>query len=174
MASNVSILKIVTGYISSELASAVNARDVDLINETIDVIHTNGYFGKLQQDVQDAERFVYGLQKIGSSQIQKSSSSFIMVIHVYKEYISLWLILYVLSERLRVAVTDMDKNTMSEIKSYSQPPEIVRKVMVATFLLLGEDEDTTSVIGKNSSLYLCYETHTNDSRRFLYNQISRA
>jgi hypothetical protein len=40
-------------------------------------------------------------------------------------------------------VLDMDKNTMSEIRRYQNPPQDVHRVMQAVWLLLGEDEDTT-------------------------------
>ncbi|KAK2168887.1 hypothetical protein LSH36_13g02125 [Paralvinella palmiformis] len=43
-------------------------------------------------------------------------------------------------EKLRHAIMKLDQRTIAEIKSYSTPPEIVNKVMLATFLLLGERE----------------------------------
>ena len=40
----------------------------------------------------------------------------------------------------------MSKDTLSELRRYSAPPEVVHKVMIAALLLLGEDEHTTQVI----------------------------
>ena len=48
-------------------------------------------------------------------------------------------------EQLRLKVLQMESKTMSEIRSYRTPPHVVHKVMIASFLLLGEDEETTSV-----------------------------
>jgi hypothetical protein len=46
---------------------------------------------------------------------------------------------------ISLPILAMDKKTMSEIKSYSKPSPIVHKVMQAALLLLGEDEEKTSV-----------------------------
>lgn len=34
----------------------------------------------------------------------------------------------------------MNQGTIAEVKSYQAPPEVVKSVMAASFLLLGEDE----------------------------------
>ena len=46
---------------------------------------------------------------------------------------------------LCIYITAMDKNAMSEVRSYQKPPRGVHNIMQATYLLLGEDEDTTMV-----------------------------
>lgn len=43
-------------------------------------------------------------------------------------------------EKLRHAIMSLDQKTIAEIKSYSNPPEIVHEVMSGCFLLLGEKE----------------------------------
>ena len=48
-------------------------------------------------------------------------------------------------EKLRHAILDLDQKTIAEIKSYSKPPEGIHKVMVATFLLLGNTEKELKV-----------------------------
>ncbi|KAK2178828.1 hypothetical protein NP493_527g02003 [Ridgeia piscesae] len=45
---------------------------------------------------------------------------------------------------LKYDILNMDRRTMSEMRSYNNPPEILQKVLQASFLLLGEDERTTS------------------------------
>ncbi|CAH1265126.1 DNAH2 [Branchiostoma lanceolatum] len=44
-----------------------------------------------------------------------------------------------LLESLRHEVLQLNQSTISEIRSYSKPPKPVHKVMLATYLLLGED-----------------------------------
>ncbi|KAI0242153.1 hypothetical protein LSAT2_014586 [Lamellibrachia satsuma] len=46
--------------------------------------------------------------------------------------------------RLKLAILNMDKNTMSEIRRYDRPKPILHEVLQAVFLLLGEDEETMS------------------------------
>ena len=46
---------------------------------------------------------------------------------------------------LKHDILNMDRRTMSEMRSYNNPPKILHKVLKASFLLLGEDEGTTSV-----------------------------
>lgn len=48
-------------------------------------------------------------------------------------------------EKLRHAIMNLDQKTIAEIKSYSNPPEIVHRVMTGTFILLGEKEKTLKV-----------------------------
>jgi len=48
-------------------------------------------------------------------------------------------------EKLRHAILNLDQRTIAEIKSYSQPPPAVYKVMQAAFLLLGEQEKNLKV-----------------------------
>ena len=48
-------------------------------------------------------------------------------------------------ERLRLAILDMDSATMAEIRNYRDPPPLVHEVMVASLLLLGENEGRTRV-----------------------------
>ena len=55
--------------------------------------------------------------------------------------------------RLKLAILNMDKNTMSEIRRYDRPTPILHEVLQAVFLLLGEDEETMSVSGDSSSCY---------------------
>lgn len=55
-----------------------------------------------------------------------------------------------LSDRLRprenrLPLLAMDKQTMAEIRSYGNPKPIVHRVMQASLLLLGYDEETTAV-----------------------------
>ena len=46
---------------------------------------------------------------------------------------------------LKHDILDMDRKTMSEMRSYNRPPMILHRVLQAALLLLGEDEETTSV-----------------------------
>lgn len=41
--------------------------------------------------------------------------------------------------RLREAIEKMSRATISEVHSYSFPPEVVKKVMKAVFVILGEN-----------------------------------
>ena len=47
--------------------------------------------------------------------------------------------------RLRQAILNMDKSTMSEIRRYDRPPAVLHRILQAVFLLLGEDEGTMAV-----------------------------
>ena len=42
-------------------------------------------------------------------------------------------------------ILDFDKTTISEIRSYDHPPKILHRVIQAALMLLGEDEERTSV-----------------------------
>lgn len=44
-----------------------------------------------------------------------------------------------------MVILNMDKRTMSEIRSYKNPPDVVHKVMAAALLMLGNDEKQTEV-----------------------------
>ncbi|CAH1258088.1 Hypp1961 [Branchiostoma lanceolatum] len=46
-------------------------------------------------------------------------------------------------EKLRHAVLQMNQATVSEIRNYSHPPQLVHQIMVATYLLLGVKESET-------------------------------
>ncbi|KAI0210891.1 hypothetical protein LSAT2_004330 [Lamellibrachia satsuma] len=46
---------------------------------------------------------------------------------------------------LKHDILDMDRKTMSEMRSYNHPPMILHRVLQAALLLLGEDEETTSI-----------------------------
>ena len=48
-------------------------------------------------------------------------------------------------DRARSDILNLDVMTIAEIKSYSHPPVPVHLVMLATCILLGEDEDTMQV-----------------------------
>ncbi|ELU13290.1 hypothetical protein CAPTEDRAFT_217920 [Capitella teleta] len=47
------------------------------------------------------------------------------------------------ADQLKYSILNMDRTTISEMKSYQRPPDMVRKVMTASLLILGEDEHTT-------------------------------
>ena len=55
---------------------------------------------------------------------------------------------------LKYEILNMDRRTMSEMRSYNNPPKILHRVLQASFLLLGEDEGTTSV-GDPLLFYVC-------------------
>jgi len=57
------------------------------------------------------------------------------------------------SSHLHDGIMDMDKKTMSEVRRYQNPPPMMHKVMQGTFLLLGEDEESTEVIFHGFSVY---------------------
>ena len=48
-------------------------------------------------------------------------------------------------EKMRAAVMTLKQPTISEIRSYSQPPTAIRSVMEATFILLGEENKKLKV-----------------------------
>jgi len=48
-------------------------------------------------------------------------------------------------DKLRHEILNLDQKTIAEIKSYSQPPEQVNKVMLSVFVLLGDAESTLKV-----------------------------
>ena len=52
--------------------------------------------------------------------------------------------------QLKLVILNMDKNTMTEIRRYDRPLPVLHQVLTAAFLLLGEDEETTSVSGFKS------------------------
>lgn len=58
-------------------------------------------------------------------------------------------------EKLRHAIMNLDQKTIAEIKSYAKPPEGVHKVMIATFLLLGNSEKELKVF-----VYLASQLYT--------------
>ncbi|XP_064609540.1 uncharacterized protein LOC135473611 [Liolophura sinensis] len=45
--------------------------------------------------------------------------------------------------KLKSSILSMDAGTMTELRRYNNPPEMVHQVMIATFLLLGEHEGIT-------------------------------
>lgn len=47
--------------------------------------------------------------------------------------------------RLLKDVMELKQNVISEIKSYKKPPPVVHRVMIASLLLLGYNEDQTRV-----------------------------
>jgi len=49
----------------------------------------------------------------------------------------------------------MDESLISEIRNYSHPPEVVKTVMAAVFMLLGENPKVTGV-----STFLCCDVLT--------------
>jgi hypothetical protein len=49
------------------------------------------------------------------------------------------------ADQLKYSILNMDRTTISEMKSYQRPPDVVKKVMTASLLVLGEDEHTTRV-----------------------------
>ena len=59
-------------------------------------------------------------------------------------------------KRLKMAVLQMDQKTISELRSYPQPPPAVHGVMVATFLLLGQKEGDIKVFFNLSVLKFYY------------------
>ena len=47
--------------------------------------------------------------------------------------------------KYRDVVMGMTRSLISEINSYASPPEVIKSVMAATYLLLGESEATVKV-----------------------------
>jgi len=47
--------------------------------------------------------------------------------------------------KYRDAVMQMTRSLISEMNKYTSPPEVVKSVMAATYLLLGETEATVKV-----------------------------
>lgn len=47
--------------------------------------------------------------------------------------------------RLRYRILQMETRTMTEIRNYRTPPDVVHEVMVAALLLLGHHEEKTRV-----------------------------
>ncbi len=47
--------------------------------------------------------------------------------------------------KLRHPILELNQATIAEIKSYSKPPEVVHKVMKATFIVLGDNKDSLMV-----------------------------
>lgn len=56
------------------------------------------------------------------------------------------------ADQLKYSILNMDRTTISEMKSYQRPPDMVRKVMTASLLILGEDEHTTRVCGARGTM----------------------
>lgn len=48
-------------------------------------------------------------------------------------------------ERIRHEILELKQATVAEIRSYQNPPQVVHRVMTATFLLLGHQEKETKV-----------------------------
>ena len=61
-----------------------------------------------------------------------------------------------LRSRLRHAVLEMDQKTISELRSYPQPPKAVHGVMAATFLLLGKQEKDLRVRNSTSKFLFLF------------------
>lgn len=47
--------------------------------------------------------------------------------------------------KLKSSILSMDAGTMTELRRYNNPPEMVHQVMIATLLILGEHEGITKV-----------------------------
>ena len=52
--------------------------------------------------------------------------------------------------KLNKALLNMDQTTMLEIKKYANPPKLVHEVILATLLLLGNNEALTKVLNKEN------------------------
>ena len=50
------------------------------------------------------------------------------------------------TDHMKHSELNMDRSTISEMRSYRHPPDAVRKVMTASLLILGEDEHTSKVL----------------------------
>ena len=59
-------------------------------------------------------------------------------------------------EKLRHVLRHLDQQIIAEIKSYASPPEQVHQVMLATFVLLGEDEAHLTKVG-NTMIAITHE-----------------
>ena len=53
-------------------------------------------------------------------------------------------------ERMKSVVMSLKQPTISEVRSYSNPPTAIRNVMEATFLLLGEEKKKLKVNVKSN------------------------
>ena len=49
-------------------------------------------------------------------------------------------------EKMKAAIMSLKQPTISEIRSYAQPPQVIESVMQATLILLGEDHKKLKVI----------------------------
>ena len=55
------------------------------------------------------------------------------------------LLLFEQVERMKSTVMSLKQPTISEVRSYSNPPPAIRNVMLATFMLLGEEKNKLKV-----------------------------
>ena len=60
--------------------------------------------------------------------------------------------------RLKHDILKMNAATMAEVRNYPQPPPVVHEVMIATTLLLGDEEELSRV--SNPFWYLISDHHT--------------
>ena len=70
------------------------------------------------------------------------------VLNEYEAAKDLQIHLFELCE-LKKAISKMSERQVSEIRRYSNPPANVRKVMEATFMVLGESSDAVQVCDQN-------------------------
>ena len=59
-------------------------------------------------------------------------------------------------QKYRDAIMGMTRSLISEMNSYSSPPDVVKSVLAATYLLLGENEATVKVIARIVLPYLIF------------------
>ncbi|ESO03382.1 hypothetical protein HELRODRAFT_173674 [Helobdella robusta] len=137
------------------LRECIRHRDKTLLKASIDSCHENGL--KDHKEVRTATMKLYTFdarQRLESACLTKNPSAIRKELDgIYSQGLQRYLqnecreAGYLLESLERnntnKNILNMDKKTMTEIRRYMNPPPTFHKIMQSTFLLLGEDEETT-------------------------------